>query len=254
MTGSEPAPGLPDSVRFHRWPQWPLNFVILFVIAVPAFSGYPLTLWPAELVAGISQAWAVYLGVVLMTVRLVLGARMCANVVAVAALVTLPVVFAGGTLSALVRLAGLGAGDAAAAGIHYTKLCVTMLSVIPLALALVAVVPFGSLESRLLMHPDGVTARQKSILMVLRVFNHIAFAVLPGTLEILREEGLADGQRLRIQAECRGVKAVAADTLNDIVHLAVGTICAALQYIPLWAHEIGRLPERRGRRRRSGSH
>lgn len=248
MPGTRPKIAAPESTRFHLRPEWPLNFIVLVVIAVPAFSGYPLTIWSAEIVTGISWAWGGYLGVVLIAIRWLLGARMFANVIAVAALVTVPVVFAGGTLSAFVRLAGFGASDAGVAGSHYAKLCVTMLSVIPLALALVAVVPFGSFESRLLMHPDGVTPCQKNILMVLRVFNHIAFGVLPGTIEILREEGLTDGHRLSVQARRRGVKAVTADTLNDIVHLAVGTICAALQYIPLWANEIGRLPERPGRR------
>ena len=248
MAGTQSNIPVHDSAGFRWRPAWPLNFSILVVIAVPAFSGYPLTLWTAEIVAGITRAWVVYLGVVLIAIRWLLGARMFANVIAVAALVTVPVVFAGGTLSTLVRLAGFGLSDAGLMGSHYARLCVTMLSVIPLALALVAAVPFGSLESRLLMHPDGVTARQKNILMVLRVFNHIAFGVLPGTLEILREEGLTDGRRLRVQARRRGIKAVTADALNDMVHLAVGTICAALQYIPLWANEIGRLPDRTGRR------
>jgi hypothetical protein len=243
---THPAPETPDpDCRRTPWrPAWPANFVLLALIGVPAFSGYPLARWPAEIVGGVTWAWAAYLGLVLLAVRWLLGGRMCANVIAVASLVTLPVVFAGGTLSWLALHVTFGGADAALSGSHYVKLCLTMLSVIPLALALVSVVPFGQMEGRLLMHAEGVTAGQKKILMILRVFNHIAFEVLPGTLEILREEGLTDGRRLRIHVRCRGVKAALADTLGDLIHLAVGTICAALQYIPLWANEIGRLPER----------
>lgn len=224
--------------------RWPLDLGILAVIGIPAFTGYPLGCWTAHIVPGIPWSGAVYWVLVLGSVRMLSGARMFANILAVAALITLPVVFTGGTLSWLAGITGLSREPADAAGIHYAGLCLTMLTVIPLALAMVVLIPFGQLEQRILLAARGVSPLQKKMLMVLRVFNHIAFGVLPGTLEILREERLG-----RLQTAGPGSKPAAVSVLrrkvNTLIFIGVGTICAALQYIPLWAHEISQLPEKR---------
>jgi hypothetical protein len=226
--------------------RWPLNVIVLAVIGLPSFIGYPLGLWTAEVVNGVPWSWVVYWVLVLAVARGLLGARMFANIAAMGALIALPVVFAGGSISWLAIVLGWSRETFDSAGSHYVRLCLTMLTVVPLALALVALVPLGQLEQRLLFKPQGVSSRQKKILMVLRVFNHIAFTVLPGTLEILREE--RQEYKGPVDSRAKGAFYLAAilrlrQGLAGLVNLAVGTICAALQYIPLWAYEIGQLPE-----------
>lgn len=228
----------------QRLIDWPFNVLILAVIGIPAFTGYPLMLWPAGIVSGITWSAAAYWVLVLTAARSLLGRRMFANIIAVAALVTLPVVFAGGTITWLGSLFKLTRGSLDSAGAHYAGLCLTMLTVIPLALTMVVLVPFGRFEQRMLFDSRGVSLRRKKLLMVLRVFNHIAFTVLPGTLEILREERLTRPASAQDRARGPGFSVLLRRTLNQLIFIGVGAICAALQYIPLWAHEIGQLPEK----------
>jgi hypothetical protein len=223
--------------------DWPLNFIVMLVVGLPAFIGFPLNVMKAEILAGIRWSWAAYFVVVHVAVLQLSGRRLYANIVAVAALITMPVVFFGAGIFWIAYYMGLGSGDEVAAGSHYVQLCLTMLTVLPLALGLVSMVPFGRIERNLLVQPAGVTALQKKMLMAMRVFNHIAFFVLPNTLEVLREEQAAD--QFRHPWRQSGNDRI----LNRAIHLAVEIICAALQYLPLWAYEIARLPEPENKRR-----
>jgi len=224
---------------------WPLNAIVLGIIGIPAFTGYPLGYWPTEVVAGVDVSRVCYWVVVMATTYGLLGPRMFANILAVTAMVTLPVVFAGGTISWVAIVLGISGESLDAAGMHYLRLCLTMLTVVPLALTLVALVPFGRIEQRLLLDPRGVGAHQKKMLMALRVFNHIAFGVLPGMLEILREERFFD---VKAGTDPFGRRRFWIRVGGRLVYLGVGAICASLQYIPLWAYEIGQLPEKKDRK------
>jgi hypothetical protein len=121
-----------------------------------------------------------------------------------------------------------------------------MLTVVPLALALVAMIPFNNFERQLLLRPEGISSFQKKMLMVLRVFNHTVFFVVPSLLEVLREErSMIQGQTTPAgNDKTGGIKWSRFKRLGELVtYLAVESICAAVQFIPLWAYEIGRLPE-----------
>jgi hypothetical protein len=230
--------------RPRRWIGWPFNIILLAVIGIPAFSGYPLGRWPAEIIHGVAWSDTVYWVLVLASARCLLGRRMFANIIAVAAMVSLPVVFAGGVITWMGSLFGLTRQSPDAAGAHYVALCLTMITVIPLALAMVVLVPFSRFEQRMLLDSRGVSLRQKKTLMVLRVFNHIAFTVLPGTLEILREERLTHPATAGNEAHRPPFPVLLRRTMRYLIFIGVGTICASLQYIPLWAYEIGKLPEK----------
>jgi hypothetical protein len=220
-------------------PRWRARIAVLLVLAVPAFTGFPLDRLPQEIVAGIRWSWVLYWLLVQVAVLWLTGFAIYTRIAALTALVTVPVVYAGAAVSWVWLQLVPGPGGLAAAAIHYVRLCLNMLTVVPLALAMVVAVPFGSFERRLLMQAQGVSPLQKKALMALRVFNHIAFTVIPDILEVLREEQFgAAGNRPRFK-----------DALRDVIHLAVQGICAALQYIPLWAHEIARLPDRRPSRK-----
>jgi hypothetical protein len=209
-----------------------LRLILLLIVAVPAFSGFPLGRWPQTIVTGVPWSLVCYLAVVHALLVLVLGRRIAANITAAAAMITLPVVFGGAAVNAL--FAAVTLNQPVADGSHYVRLALTMLTMIPLALALVALIPFGGLEQRLMFRPSGVGALQKKCLMALRVFQHIAFAVIPNTVEVLREErgvfepGSAAGRRA---------------AWRRLEQVAVAVICASLQPIGLWACEIAGLPE-----------
>lgn len=223
---------------------WPYNLIFLALLAVPAMSGFPLEVWPAQIVAGVGWSRALYFSGVHLATGWVLGRRLYADIVALAVLITLPVVYAGSAVSWAGFLTGLSVTGPAAAGSHYVQLCLTMLTVVPLALALVSVVPFGRIEQGLLLHAEGVTPLQKKMLMAMRVFSHIAFFVLPGTLEVLREEQSMDHWRREWKSGKTKRISLLGRLPGRLVMLSVEITSAALQYVPLWAQEIARLPER----------
>ena len=221
--------------------NWKTRFFLLAIVSVPAFSGYPLHLFGTPILPGITQGWLGYWITANMAIFCILGGAHLANVIAVAALVTMPVVFVGGGISRLMQLLGLGQpGGPAAYSAHYLTLCVTMLTVIPLALSLVAVVPFHEIEQHLLGGKRGISRLEKYLLMFLRVFNHVIYFVIPNIMEVMREEG-----HLRIGGEKPLSKPGLRSVIRAMIRIGIEGICAAMQYIPLWAVEISRLPARR---------
>jgi hypothetical protein len=135
---------------------------------------------------------------------------------------------------------------------HYLRLCITMLTVIPLSLSLVAVLPLQDLEYGLLRNRRGVSKYEKFALMFLRVFNHIVYSVIPCILEVVREERrfhnwvdaaeTAGTARKRLSPALH-FKVRSGRLVREGIQLAVAGICSAIKYIPLWALEISQLPE-----------
>ncbi len=213
---------------------WKVRLALLIFFSVPAFSGMGLDLFAGQTVAGIPLSLCLYALLVNLVVLAVCGRFMYANIITVAAMVTLPVVFSGAAVSWIARLGGLGKMSSAQASLHYLRLCITMLSVIPLALGIVAILPFEAVEKRLLQNSCGVTRGQKKFLMALRVFNHICFTVSFGLLEIVSEE-----KHTFLKSEAGRITTF----LRIMTQVAIEAICNAVQFIPLWAYEIGSLPE-----------
>jgi hypothetical protein len=235
--------------------NWKFKLVFLTILTVPAFSGYPLSLFATEILSGLSYGWLFYFFIVNGLILIIVGKRFFANVLTIAALISMPVVFVGATVSYLIFLSGLGytAGPSAYSA-HYLSLCVTMLTVIPLALSLVAIVPFHELEHKILHEHQGVSKTKKWVLMSLRVFNHIVYFVIPNILETIREErqykkwtqnSLATEYGSNAPAKLSGMKIKLAGLIKDMIQLGIEGICAAIQYIPLWAVEISQLPDKR---------
>ena len=189
-------------------------------------------------------------------ILIITGKEFFPNVVAIAALVSMPVVFGGAGISYLIFQLqwGYEAGPAAYSA-HYVSLCITMLTVIPLALSMVAVVPFQEVEQKLLRNPLGVSKREKFALMFLRVFNHIVYFVIPNIVETMREE--RQYQRSSTPSRpspaafpglghLRFLRRKIMGLIHNMIQVGVEGICASIQYIPLWAVEISKLPDRSG--------
>ena len=230
---------------------WKLKFILLAIMSAPALTGYPLELWPAEIVAGVSWGWILYFVAANGMILTVSGRRFLANAMAVASLIALPVVYVGAGISYLIYMSGLGydAGPPAYSA-HYVGLALTMLTVIPLALSLIAVVPFQQVEYTLLRRCGGVSKAEKALLMCLRVFNHIVYGVIPNILETIREEGYFRYPAVRRDPmNPPGAAARLRRLIQIMIQLGVEGICAAIQYVPLWAVEISSLPSRGAGRR-----
>ncbi len=126
-----------------------------------------------------------------------------------------------------------------------------MLTVIPLSLSIVAVLPLQTLEYKLLQNRRGVSGAEKIVLMFLRVFNHIVYFVIPNILEVVSEErqrgrhkpALA-GHAFFSKAYFQNQKLKLCVLLQTMIQLCVEGICASIQYIPLWAVEIAQLPKK----------
>jgi hypothetical protein len=114
-----------------------------------------------------------------------------------------------------------------------------MLTVVPLATGLVAIVPFGSIERRIFTSPSGIGPRQVRMLMFLRVFTHILYQVIPTVLEGLREEGIFSRPKTpgRAGGRVRRIRL----WIGYLRHVCIECICSSLRYIPLWAAELSEL-------------
>jgi hypothetical protein len=234
--------------------NWKLKFLILIIIAVPAFTGYPVASFEAQIFPGITYGWVIYFLVVNLFILIITGRQFFPNVVTIAVLIAMPVVFVGAAISYLIFLFGLGYPSGPAEySAHYVSLCITMLTVIPLALSLVAIIPFQDFEQGMLNTTNGVSKIEKWALMFLRVFNHIVFFVIPTILETMREEAqykkwvdssLKASATVSIQGKIELLGRRLTGLIKKMIQVGVEGICASIQYIPLWAVEISQLPGR----------
>ena len=235
--------------------NWKIKFLLLMIVSLPAFVGYPVVIFDSEILSGLTYGWVTYFFIANLVILAINGKRFYANILAVAALISIPVVFVGATIAFLIFLLGLGydAGQVAYSP-HYVSVCITMLTVIPLALSLIGIVPFQRFEHKLLQSGAGVSRPEKGILMFLRVFNHIVYFVIPNILETIREEGhyrewlkneKMPSAELGGAKKSRIIKSRIMALVQEMVQLAVESICASIQFIPLWAVEISQLPNKR---------
>ena len=223
--------------------NWKGRIIVLALIGVPAFTGISPLSMLGEPLAGVPWSAFVYAAVVNLTVGLTCGGAFAASALAVSVLILLPVVLGGASITwVLSGLDAMALENAGAHGGHYVRLALNMLSVIPLALSVVATIPFNRFEQHLLRDASGVAAWEKKLLMTVRVFDHITFFVIPDLLEVVREERPFASRRLNQTAAKR--KMVLRALVNGLVQIAVAGICAALRFIPLWAREIADLPDR----------
>ena len=226
--------------------SWKIKALLIWGLAVPAFTGLPMEFFPGSLPAGISTGWLLYAAVVYAAILLLLGRKIFRVSLLIALAISVPLVL----LGTLVFLLGLmfGGFDPARLGAtfgHYLRLLANMMVVIPLSLSMVAVLPLHRLEHHILMRRGGVRMVEKMALMFLRVFSHILYFVIPNILEVIREEGMLPGTGSAGGAKT-GVKTPLSRRLKEIVqtlvNIGVESICSAVRYVPLWAEEISRLP------------
>ena len=234
-----------------------LRLIGLTILAIPVFTGLSPLPEGQPVLPGVAWSAVADAALILGGVAGLCGRAFLANTLAVTALILAPIVFGGGLVSWLLEvLGGVPPGSAGALnGPHYIRLALNMLGVIPLALALVASIPFDRMEQGLLRRERGISTGEKYLLMFIRVFHHIVYFVIPNILEIMREEALLR----RVSEPAPGLKGLlrwhvwVRRMIGGLVQVGVSGICAALRFIPLWAREIDDLPRRTSQQHRSQS-
>jgi hypothetical protein len=228
--------------------SWWIKTAILWLLAIPAFTGFPLTHVQGLIVPGAEYGWVGYGLVVHAVTWALLGKKAYRIALVISVLITLPVVLMGAGISfAGLFFRGWVSALQVQYSAHYISLAVTMLTVIPLALSMVAVVPFQHIEYRLLRKTQGASLIEKSALMFLRVFSHIFYFVIPNILEVVREErvfSIITGRSKVPGMVSLPLRRRIALMIRVFVQIGVEGICAAIRYVPLWADEISRLPGR----------
>ncbi|MDJ0667848.1 MAG: hypothetical protein QNJ61_11235 [Desulfobacterales bacterium] len=222
--------------------NWKRRILLLILIGIPALTGLSPMAGLGAALPGVSWAAFIYAAAVNIVIGLTCGGAFAAGVLTVSVAILLPVVLGGASITWI--LAGVGWITAMPAGVygaHYVRLTLNMLAVIPLALSIVATIPFGRLEQHLLKDDRGVAPWEKKLLMAVRVFNHITFFVIPNLLEVVREE-MAGASRHHFSA---GPRRRLMSLTTGLVQIGVAGICGALRFIPLWAREIAELPDRK---------
>jgi hypothetical protein len=227
----------------------------LTVLALPVFAGVGPLAAAGEILPGVAGGPVLYVLLVLGGVACFCGRAFLANTLAVTALILMPIIYGGGAVSWLLAVAG-GASPGGAGSLHgghYVRLTLNMLSVIPLALAIVASIPFDRLEQRLLGKVRGISAGEKYLLMFIRVFHHIVYFVIPNLLEVMREEALLRRVSESVSGRPKpcSILAWGRRLTAGLVQIGVSGICASLRFIPLWAREIDDLPRRTPQQHRS---
>lgn len=226
--------------------NWKAKALIIWTLAIPAFTGFPMNQVQGELFPGATYGWLIYGALVYTAIIFLTGKKVFKLSLVIALTIAVPLVLLGTLISTIGQLiTGWSQSSPADYIIHYIRLTVTMLVVIPLALSMVAVIPFHLLEQHLLNSRQGVKTTEKMILMFLRVFSHIFYFVIPNILEVVREEGILTGKRFLTRGSQRTrvpfFQRISA-MVRMLVNIGVDAICSAIRYIPLWAEEISRLP------------
>lgn len=237
--------------------NWQFKILILSILAIPAFTGYPVNLFKETLLPGVELGWIVYGFLVHAAIFGLLRKRSYRVALFIALLLSLPVVCLGAGISFISLLwRGWDGGYPEMIITRYVSLAITMLTVIPLALTMGAMIPIHRIENRLLQTGRGIGFIQKSALMAARVFTHIIYFVIPDILEVLREERILNEMIGRRQTE-GGVRILFRIRIGALIRLLVNigveSTCAAIRYIPLWAEEISKLPGRSATRQKPGA-
>lgn len=225
-----------------------LRSLILILLAVPAFTGLFLTAGPTlflDIQLGRLLYWLVTAGAIIV----LRGRFLWVMTTIIAFVVAIPVAGGGALLALLLYVTGLGGMTLNQIAAHYVFLLINMLSMIPLGIALVSLIPTTALETRLLCSPAGVSTLQKIMLMALRVFNHVVFTVMPEIMQAVTEELRFNGYLYKSGTKIKHRRRLFIKSiLQKFMFVAITAICSSLKYIHFWTAEISALPNKSKKR------
>lgn len=216
--------------------------LILLIVAIPAFTGLFLTQGPA-LFLDIQAGRLGYGLVTALAIAALRGRFLWLSATLIAFVIAIPVAGGGALLSLALYVVGLSAMTPMQIAARYVFLFINMLSMIPLGIALVTLIPTAALEARLLRGVTGVSLPQKSMLMALRVFNHVVFTVMPEIMQTVTEELRFNGYVYKTGLRAKHRRRLFLHSiLKKFMFVAVAALCLSVKYIHFWAAEISALP------------
>jgi len=231
--------------------HWKLKFIILLLICLPGFTDYFVRKFSGPIMPGLTHWDIIYFFLVFVTVLIVSGRTILIFSISAVALISVSVVFTGGLIAFLRILKGFSVEKIYEYSPHYVSLLVRLFSVVPIAIAVVATIPVREYECVLLKRMTGVSTFERIILMVSRVLSHVIYTVLPTIVQIMKEERYArKAYPVKEMLEDSVMKSTkfrrrVSRVIAEILTIGVSFICCSLEYIPLWAQEISRLPSRK---------
>lgn len=219
--------------------------LILIIVAIPAFTGLLLTQGPT-LFLDIQAGRLLYWLITALAIAVLRGRFLWLAATLIALIIAIPVAGGGALLSLLLYLLNLSGMSLVQIAAHYVFLFINMLSMIPLGIALVTMIPTAALESRLLRSVTGVSIPQKIMLMALRVFNHVVFTVMPEIMQTVTEELRFNSYvyKTGLKVKCRRWLFLQS-LLQKFMFVAVAALCLSVKYIHFWAAEISALPSKK---------
>jgi len=236
--------------------KWIFKLLLFILLLIPSFTSFSqpfltdhrLFKWTEDswIVYAPSDGQLLYFLIVLLIVPLVLRSWFAHTS---AVLISLSIVF----LGALISSVSIWLGYSEIPTSYYVAKLVNIMTVVPLSIALVSIIPFSKFEKSVLSSKKGVSFLTKMFLISIRVGTHVQQQVLPSIWTILREERINKDKENNTDAYLGDIVNTKNATilkkikefLSKSLYIAASAIAYSLENIPLWAVEIAQLPSKR---------
>lgn len=244
---------------------WKIKSFFLLVLLIPSFIKYPFNILDGHIVFGWTEQLSLngptdgqllYFVTAIIAIWLICGGRIMLLGLTTGALISVSIVFAGGFIAFIkTKIGVVGAPSEFQYSPYYIARLVNIETVVPVSLALFFTIPFLKFERSILSSSEGVSIRQKSILIVVRVINNVRYCVLPDIWSVLKEENTnkASNNEVNIYFEeavdgqDKSIRKKIKKTISKNLYIAASAIASAIEYVPLWAVEISKLPTKQKR-------
>jgi hypothetical protein len=231
---------------------WWIKFSILFLFFLPSLTNFFSRSVGSQIIPGISLWQLIYFFLVFFVVLIISGRKVLVFSLAVVSLLSISIVFIGALVACLRIIDIFSNEEIYQYSSHYISLLVTMLTVVPISIAVISSVPFKKYELLLLNQMRGISIFERILLMGSRVFNHVYFDVIPNIILVKKEERHKKTQFSidevlddALLEKGKKLKQKVIRIFLEMTNTSAACICLSLEHIPLWALEISNLPSQK---------
>ena len=240
---------------------WKIKVIILFLGILPSFTSYFIKFFESSIFRSseISIWYIMYIIITFILIYIISGQRTLTIGVVAASLLAISVVFVGGFISYI--RSGFSTAAIQLYSPHYVIILLNTMAVLPISIALLNAIPILDFEINLLNRFCGVTRFEKNVLIGTRIFNHIIYNVFPNILIVMREEKKYN--QLTVEYLIKDTFLNKMSKVLDYFknrtlkyfYLLLTLLINSIEFIPLWAIEINKLPSKKEMRngKRKGS-
>jgi hypothetical protein len=236
---------------------WKLKVVIIFLVLLPSFIGYPFSLIQSKhfflwtmLSNAPNDGTLLYLFFSCVMIRLSAGVKTFVMGLKVAGFLAISVVFVGAFIAYIkMSIFTSGIDDFSSLSMYYVNRLINIMTVVPLSVSFFMVIPFDDIEHNIVTSSVGIALWKKCVLMISRVVNNIRFSVMPDIFMIMSEErykGFIESGMDEENLNPDVLRVKIYKFLKRSLYVAASGIAFSLEYIPLWAYEISRIPNLNG--------